>query len=38
MFPDFFFGTINKKPIIEVIKEEDWFTNSYFPTVCKRGR
>ncbi|MBP9855353.1 MAG: malate dehydrogenase [Candidatus Omnitrophica bacterium] len=36
-FPDFYHGTINKKPIPKVISDENWLKTVFIETVQKRG-
>jgi malate dehydrogenase len=36
-FPDYFHALINGRPVMEVIKDKDWFEGSFIDTVQKRG-
>jgi malate dehydrogenase len=36
-YPDYKNATINGKPATQVITETSWFTDTYIPTVAKRG-
>jgi malate dehydrogenase len=37
MYPDFHHARIEGRPALEVIRDEAWFTDTFLPTVQKRG-
>ena len=37
MYPDIRFASIAGQPAIKVINDEDWYRNTYIPTIGKRG-
>jgi malate dehydrogenase len=37
MFPDFYNAKINGKPVIDVIKDENWLKNDFVTTIAQRG-
>lgn len=36
-YPDFYHAKINGKPVIDVIRDEEWLKNEFIPIVQKRG-
>ena len=37
MYPDYRFATIGGQPATKVVNDEDWYRNTFIPTVGKRG-